>query len=347
MAFTAWLNERLVNEPVFGDKFTNIAVILREENNIIVLNDSTLNYAHCKRSIEFGGTIVVGKAHEIVYHLNKDSNGNVWIKIDEAKEVDIDVKNIKKGTTLTGMTVKNAYIAKEAAKEMEKEMAKNAAKKVTTTTTAPAPVTSSAMVVSTLSTTVTTSTTSTTTTAPATATTMAVQQPLKSVSATAEDSSSGEEIIELSGTIVAMTKFQRFAIANPTPKNPQPVANFYLHEKETNKLSLVLIYSSQLRKYDLLLREGKGVKIEDVDEKKADMQGMPSTLKNYASFYIVTDDTEISEIPATEIDIEVVKEHFKLSTIRDIHGSHYTRGDPKIYSCEYNFMFHFINKTLV
>lgn len=154
-----------------------------------------------------------------------------------------------------------------------------------------------------------------------------VAEALASNTAGLSSSSSSYESIVLTGTVIAKTRYD-------PQKEKNPVVNFYLHNKERNEVLLILASGSALKKYGGLIDEGNGLEITDVEELPANMTRMPSTMKNYTYFYMVTDETDIKAIPGHSIDINLVKAHFNLRTIEEVHQSHYTRGSPTMHTCK-------------
>lgn len=320
-----------------------------------------LNYVYCKRAKDFAGDIDVGKAHEIEYQLTRDRSGNIWIKMQKATVLNIQVGGIDTTITLKASDVKEAYIQKcTATKDVAQPVdppacvTKSMVASTATTTTAPASVasteipaattTNATTVVSqsTVAAPVATTTTISTTvvsqskveTAPSVKTTeipaLSSVQPNQQTEGTNSSASSSYEPINLHGTIFAVTRYDR----NKESESKAPVANFYLHNKERNEIVLVLIRGAEYPKYASLLNEGHGVEITDVEERTADVKLMPSTMKNYTYFYVVTNTSNINAIPSHPIDIDIIKDHFNLWSIERVHESHFTRNSPRICVCK-------------
>lgn len=109
MALKAWLNQNLVIKPIFGQTLNDFAIPISDDEGVIVLNDSTINYAFCKRSKTFNGEIVVGKVHQISYDLVCDRGDRIWIRIINANAMDIEIpKSIDYKAVLPGDMVKDA-----------------------------------------------------------------------------------------------------------------------------------------------------------------------------------------------------------------------------------------------
>lgn len=113
------------------------------------------------------------------------------------------------------------------------------------------------------------------------------------------------------------------------------VNNIVMFNKEKDEPNLIVVYRSGYEKHKSLLIEGQEVHIIDVDELPAYMNSMPSTLKHYTYYYAINDQSTIKTIPPHPIEIDVIKEHFKLWSIEEVHNSHYVRGPNRIHAGEY------------
>lgn len=336
MALKPFLNSRLVLEPILGKTFIDVAVAMEDKAGIIVLNDSALNYVFCKRAKKFDGTIFVGKAHQIEYQLAQDKAENIWVKIEKAAALDIKVDKIDTSIMLKAIDVKAAF--QQKTKDSVDVVAAGASTSSTPPTThqQQPPGTGEDVNLASIST-PSSSSSSKPTTVPKTIPVPSPPPPTTHQQPNANEqesqpskarssSESSYEPIELSGTIAAITRYEDINVKVPTS-----TVNFYLHNKEKNELDLVKIYRSDYEKHKDLLVEGQGVQIIDVSELPANMNSMPSTLKEYTFYYVVNNQTTIKNAPAHTIDIDVIKEHFKLWTIQDVHNSHYVRGSTPIH----------------
>lgn len=100
-------------------------------------------------------------------------------------------------------------------------------------------------------------------------------------------------------------------------------------------MTLMLAHQKQLTEFGHLLQDGKGVKISFVERKDANMQLMPSTLKEYTFYYQANDNTviEADDSHDIDVDINVIKDHFKLATVETILDSGYMRGKAQEIRC--------------
>lgn len=63
----AWMNQKLIIEPIFGQSFSDLAVVVEDADGIIVLYDSIVNYAFPERTKKFDREINIGKVYQITY----------------------------------------------------------------------------------------------------------------------------------------------------------------------------------------------------------------------------------------------------------------------------------------